>query len=143
MVNYRHVRERRGGVSASLPPRAGGNAVILGIVAMMSEAAEHIDTQFGERGAEQEIERLLLASAGAIQRLVAQRDALRARVEGQERELIRLRHHVTLFHDSYRRLTTEFVTQFQLIDSAVASFVRGPMAHPDTPKVEPEQGADG
>lgn len=120
----------------------GGNAAILGIVAMMSEAAEHIDTQFGERGSEQEIERLLLASAGAIQRLVAQRDALRARVEGQERELIRLRHHVTLFHDSYRRLTTEFVTQFQLIDSAVGNFVREPGKPTATLAEDPESAPD-
>lgn len=31
-----------------------------------------------------------------------------------------------MLHDSYRKLTTEFVTQFQLIDSAVSNFVREP-----------------
>jgi hypothetical protein len=31
-----------------------------------------------------------------------------------------------LIHDSYRRLTNEFVTQFQLIDNAVSNFVRDP-----------------
>ena len=69
---------------------------------------------------------MLLASAGAIQRLIAERNTLRSRVEAQERELTRLQRHVTLIHDSYRRLTSEFVTQFQLIESAVSNFVRDP-----------------
>jgi hypothetical protein len=69
---------------------------------------------------------VLLASAGAIQRLIAERNTLRGRAEALERDLTRLQRHVTLIHDSYRRLTTEFVTQFQLIDSAVGDFVGDP-----------------
>jgi len=91
----------------------------------MSEAAEK-PAQIDQLDSVQDIERLLLASAGAIQRLVAERNALRSRVDVQERELTRLRHQTTLIHDSYRRLTTEFVTQFQLIDSAVSNFVGEP-----------------
>ena len=58
---------------------------------------------------------LLLASANAIQRLVADRDAFCSRVAILERELTLLRQ----AQDSYRTVTTEFVTQFQVIDRAV------------------------
>jgi hypothetical protein len=70
------------------------------------------------------IERLLLAAAGAVQRVFAERRALRDRVEAQEKELKRLQAHVSLIHDSYRRLTSEFVTQFQLMEDAVDRFVQ-------------------
>lgn len=60
---------------------------------------------------------LLLASANAIQRLVAERDALRSRVAILERDLTLLRQ----AQDSYRTVTTEFVTQFQVIDRAVSN----------------------
>ena len=96
------------------------------IAGVMGEAAGKSSAQFGHEGSEQDIELVLLASAGAIQRLIAERNALRTRAENQERELTHLRRHVALIHDSYRRLTTEFVTQFQLIDSAVSNFVREP-----------------
>jgi len=93
---------------------------------MMGEAAEKSGAETGHQGPEREIERILLASAGAIQRLIAERNALRNRAEAQERELAQLRRNVTLIHDSYRRLTTEFMNQFQLIDSAVRNFMREP-----------------
>jgi hypothetical protein len=96
------------------------------IIGVMNEAAEEPSTQTGQLDAERDIELVLLASAGAIQRLVAERNALRSRADAQERELTRLRRHATLIPDSYRRLTTEFVTQFQLIDSAVSNFVGEP-----------------
>jgi len=92
----------------------------------MSDAAEKPGAQFGQWDSNQDIELLLLASAGAIQRIIAERNALRSRAQAQERELRRLRHQVSLIHDSYRRLTTEYMTQFQLIDSAVSNFVRDP-----------------
>ena len=92
---------------------------------MTIEAAEEARLA-GAHGAEREIERLLLDAAGALQRLVAERDALRARVDAQERELNRLQEHIALFHDSYRRLTSEFIAQSQLIDSAVSNFVGDP-----------------
>jgi len=108
------------------------------IIGVMNEAAEEPSTQTGQLDAERDIELVLLASAGAIQRLVAERNALRSRADAQERELTRLRHHVTLFHDSYRRLTTEFVTQFQLIDSAVSDFIREPTEPTGTHLAEQE-----
>jgi hypothetical protein len=67
---------------------------------------------------------LLLASAKAIQRLIAERTALRERVTALEDELWALRQQTTLVHDGYRKLTDEFVTQFKLIDSAVRNLVR-------------------
>ena len=108
------------------------------IIGVMNEAAEEPSTQTGQLDAERDIELVLLASAGAIQRLVAERNALRSRADAQERELTRLRHHVTLIHDSYRRLTTEYVTQFQLIDSVVSNFVRESPEPRDTRSAEPE-----
>jgi hypothetical protein len=92
----------------------------------MSDAAEKPSTRFGQLDSNQDIELWLLAGAGAIQQLIAERNALRSRANALERELTRLRQHVTLIHDSYRRLTTEYVTQFQLIDSAVSNFIREP-----------------
>ena len=83
----------------------------------MSEAAE-TPAQMGEPNSG-DIE-LLLATAGAIQRLLAERNALRTRVDTLEREL----HQTTLVHECYRKITTEFVTQFQLIDSAVRDVFR-------------------
>lgn len=74
---------------------------------------------------EQDVE-LLLASANAIQRLVAERQMLRDRVLTLEHELRSLRGHATLVNDSYRNLTDEFVTQFKLIDSAVSNLFREP-----------------
>jgi hypothetical protein len=110
---------------------------------MTSEAAEGLERQGGGQGAEREIERLLLDAAGALQRLVAERDALKSRVEAQERELNRLQKHVALFHDSYRRLTSEFITQSQLIDNAVSSFVGVRPAQNEPSKGEPETGSGG
>ena len=65
---------------------------------------------------------LLLASASAIQRLVAERDALRTRVAVLEREFALLRK----AQDSYRTVTNEFVTQFQAIDRAVSNLFGEP-----------------
>jgi hypothetical protein len=117
--------------------------VVLDVFAMTIEAAEGVERQGGGYGAEREIERLLLDAAGALQRLVAERDALKARVEVQERELNRLQEHVTLFHDSYRRLTSEFIAQSQLIDNAVSSYVGGKSAQNEPPKAEPGGGPGG
>jgi hypothetical protein len=66
---------------------------------------------------------------------------LRIRVEAQERELARLQEHVALFHDSYRRLTSEFIAQSQLIDSAVSRFVGAKPPGNDPPRGEPEAGS--
>jgi chromosome segregation ATPase len=67
--------------------------------------------------ADEETERLALAAADAIKRLIAERNALRSVLTNQERELVRLRDHVTLIRNSYRRLANELITQLQLIDN--------------------------
>ena len=51
---------------------------------------------------------------------------MRSACVSKPRSMSFLQRHVTLIHDSYRRLTTEFVTQFQLIESAVSNFIREP-----------------
>jgi len=90
----------------------------------MNEAAAETPAQAAQQS-EPDVE-LLLASANAIQRLVAERRALRDRVTTLENELRSLRQQATVVHDSYRTLTDEFVTQFKLIDSAVSNLFREP-----------------
>jgi len=102
------------------------SAAAIELAGVANKTAERSGEQPGQQSAEQDIELVLLASAGAIQRLIAERNELRSRAETQQSELSRLRRHVGLVHDSYRRLTTEFVSQFQLIDNAVNNFVNGP-----------------
>lgn len=110
---------------------------------MIGEAAGAGEVRTGEHSAEREVERLLLDAAGALQRLVAERDALKVRVEAQERELTRLQEHVALFHDSYRRLTSEFIAQSQLIDSAVSRFVGAEPKENEPLKTEPGARSEG
>lgn len=69
---------------------------------------------------------LLLASSNAIQRLIAERMALRERVTILQNELRSLRQQTTLVHDGYRKLTDEFVTQVKLLDNAVHNMFREP-----------------
>jgi hypothetical protein len=95
-------------------------------IGALGAGAENPSAAIGQPDSDQDIEIVLLAAAGAIQRLIAERRALRSRTAAQELELTRFRRQSTLIHDSYRRLTTEFVTQFQLIDDAVSDFVRAP-----------------
>lgn len=107
----------------------------------MSEAAQDRTNARAAGQNEQEMERLLLSSAEAIQRLIAERDALRAQVGTQARELGQLQRHVALFHDSYRRLTSEFVTQFQLIDDALSGIAGGKAPENEAARTEPEAGS--
>ena len=110
----------------------------------MSEASE-TPAQIDRLDSIQDVERLLLGAAKAIQRLVAERDALRSRVDTLERELARLHHRTTLIHDSYRRLATEFVAQVQLLDSEVNNLSREPaetMAEQQHP-AEPATSSSG
>jgi predicted nucleotide-binding protein len=101
-----------------------------------SEAAGQTPPQAAQHS-EPDVE-LLLASANAIQRLVAERKALRDRVATLENELRSLRTQATVVHDSYRTLTEEFVTQFKLIDSAVSNLFREPAeAGSATPQEQP------
>ena len=77
-------------------------------VTAMSDAAEN---PAHRPISEHDIE-LLLASANAIQRLIDERNALRDHLDMVERELARLRQQMTL----YRTLTTEFISQVQLVE---------------------------
>ena len=86
--------------------------------------AENPRAQIDQLDSDQD-ERLALAAAAAINRLIAERNALRTRVASQEQELRRLRRHFTLIRDA-RRLTSEFVTQLQHIDNAVGNVVQEP-----------------
>jgi hypothetical protein len=92
----------------------------------MSDVSERPEPQIGRPSADQDSDRLILAAAEAIKKLVIDRRLLRDTVAAQERELARLRasnaelwRHVALIRDSYRRLAIEFFTQLQGIDSAV------------------------
>ena len=59
---------------------------------------------------------LALAAAEAIKRLVSERSALRSFLASREAELARLRGHVAMIRDSYRRLANELVSQLELVD---------------------------
>jgi hypothetical protein len=80
-----------------------------------------------EAATEPDVE-LLLASANAIQRLVAERKALLERIETLQNELGFLRQRTNLVRESYRKLTDEFVAQFKLIDTAVSNMFSEPAA---------------
>ena len=82
---------------------------------------------------------LLLASANAIQRLVAERKALLERIATLENELRFLRQRTSLVHDSYRKLTDEFVAQFKLIDAAVSNMFQEPA---EEQRSQPTPGSD-
>jgi hypothetical protein len=90
---------------------------------------------------EQDIE-VLLASANAIQRLIDERNALRSRVDTLERELARLGEQTRVIVNNYRRLTTEYVSQFQLIDSEVRNLFREPTEAGEKPADQPAEAAD-
>ena len=104
----------------------------------MSDVSERPEAQIGRPNADQDSDRLILAAAEAIKKLVIDRRLLRDTLAAQERELARLRasnaelwRQVALIRDSYRRLTIEFFTQLQGIDSALeaatpAEFRPGP-----------------
>ena len=107
----------------------------------MSEAAQRPNAQIGQLAGDED-ERLALAAAMAIQRLLADRNAVRSYAAAQERELTRLRRHIALIRDSYRRLTSEFVTQLQHIDSAVSSAIQEPAEPAHSPNATHEKADD-
>ena len=94
----------------------------------MSEAEK--PAQIDRLDSIQDVERMLLEAANAIQRLIAERDTLRHPVDALESELARLRERTTLIRDSYRRLATEFNTQLQLRDSGVNGLFQEPTQTP-------------
>ena len=89
-----------------------------------------------------EDERLALAAALAIQRLIADRNAVRSHAAAQELANLRLRRHIALIRDSNRRLTSEFVTQLQHIDSAVSSAIQEPAEPANSPHATHEKADD-
>jgi len=68
---------------------------------------------------------LALAAADAIQRLVADRKALRSRLSARDAELARLRQHVVLLRDNYRRLASELVSQLEIVDRIDSEVAKG------------------
>src|SRR5262245_64985869 len=80
----------------------------------------------------QDVERMLLQASTAIQRIISERDGLRSRVEALESETESLRQRISFVQDSYRRLTTEFVSQLRLLDNGVVELFGEP-ARPRTP----------
>jgi|RhiMethySRZTD1v2_1073278.scaffolds.fasta_scaffold439064_1 hypothetical protein len=98
----------------------------------MSDVSEGPEDHLGQSNSERENDRLILAAAEALKKLVTDRRLLRDTVIAQERELVRLRtsnaelwRHVALIRNSYRRLAAEFSRQLQGIDSAVEAATPG------------------
>ena len=106
---------------------------------VMSEAEK--PAQIDRLDSIQDVERMLLEAANAIQRLIAERDALRHRVDALESELARLREQTTLIRDSYRRLATEFNTQLQLLDSGFNGLFQEPTQSPSEHAAEQKTAA--
>ena len=82
---------------------------------------------------DEETVQLALAATEAIKRLIAERNALRSRLTSREHELTRLREHVALIRDSYRRLANELITQLKLVegfDSEASQKTAGPEEFP-------------
>jgi hypothetical protein len=111
-----------------------------GLITAMSEAAEK---PAHRPISDQDIE-VLLASANAIQRLIDERNTLRSRVDTLERELARLGQQTRLIVNNYRRLTTECISQFQLIDSEVSNLFREQPTESaeSSPAEQPAEAAD-
>ena len=89
----------------------------------MSDEAPN--TQADPLHSDDETAQLALTAVEAIQRLLAERTALRSLVNTQEREMRRLREHLNLIRSSYRRLANELVTQLELIDSFDSEVAQG------------------
>src|SRR5512147_2135222 len=64
-----------------------------------------------------EAENLALAAADAIKRLVRERQVLRDQLAAQAREIKRLRDHIALLRDNYRKLANELIAQLKLVDN--------------------------
>lgn len=73
-------------------------------------SAEGSDSHADPTHSDEEMERLALAAAEAIKCLIAERKVLR-------QEVARLREHVALIRNSYRKLANELIAQLQLVDS--------------------------
>jgi hypothetical protein len=97
----------------------------------MSDAAQEFD---GKVDPEQDV-RLALSAVDAIQRLIEERNELRARLAVQERELARLRRSLSNIRETYKRLTCDFVRQLQYIDGTIGD-IQG-STEPAKPAAQP------
>jgi len=68
------------------------------------------------RNSDEDAVQLALAAAEAIKLVVAERTALRNLLTAKEAEVARLREHIGMIRDSYRRLANELVSQIELVD---------------------------
>jgi septal ring factor EnvC (AmiA/AmiB activator) len=73
-------------------------------------------TEQSQALSDNEAETLALAAAEAIKRLVRERQVLRDQLAAQARETQRLRDHVTVLRDNYRKLANELIAQLKLLD---------------------------
>ena len=85
----------------------------------MSNVTEKLGDQTNRQVTDSDIESWALSAVSAIERFIAERNALRERVRAQDRELSLLREHLSLVRNSYRRLANEFVTQLEIVDNLV------------------------
>jgi hypothetical protein len=106
----------------------------------MSNAAQKPNELVGQEDSDRDAP-LALAAVGAIHHLISERNMLRGQAVAHTRELTRLREYVALIRDSYRRLTSEYVTQLQHMDSAVSTVVQEPNEPADSPTC-PEEKRD-
>ena len=97
----------------------------------MSDAAQKFD---GKVDPDRDV-RLALSAVAAIQRLIDERNELRARLAVQERELARLRRSLSNIRETYRRLTCDFVRQLQYIDGTIGE-IQG-STEPAKPAAQP------
>lgn len=74
------------------------------------------NAELNQPSSDDETEKLALAAAEAIKRLIAERHALRGEVAAKERELKRFHERFMLVRDSYRKLANELVAQLQLFE---------------------------
>jgi phage shock protein A len=63
-----------------------------------------------------EAENLALAAAEAIRHLIRERQGFRDQLASQAREIKRLREHVMLLRDNYRKLANELIAQLKLVE---------------------------
>jgi hypothetical protein len=79
--------------------------------------SDSTSTEQSQALTDNEAENLALAAAEAIKRLVRERRMLRDQLAAQARETKRLRDHVALLRDNYRKLANELIAQLKLIDN--------------------------
>lgn len=114
----------------------------------MIETLRHIMTprpqaELSEVMVEETIESVALAGAAAIQRLIADRDTLRDRVNTQQRELVNLsmaneelRCRLGLIRQQYLELGSRILAQLEQFDRVTREAIQDNQALPPTPQDE-------